>query len=224
MANGTKTGFLSSRYAQILTLALVAEALLYYTALGGEKLPNIGPLSQLAGDIPGGWHVVQEYPIEPEVQEILKADDTLNRLYVNGATAQNAYLFVAFFKTQRAGQAPHSPKNCLPGSGWEPSQDGFIDVRVPGRPDPIRINRYVVSRGEDKSVVLYWYQSHSRVVASEFTAKFWLVADSIRYHRSDTALVRVTVPVRDNDDATATRTGVGFVQTVFPLLAKQLPS
>ena len=53
------------------------------------------------------------------------------------------------------------------------------------------VNRYVVEHGEDKSVTLYWYHSHNRVIASEFSAKFWAVADSIRYHRSDTALVRV---------------------------------
>ena len=92
-----------------------------------------------------------------------------------------------------------------------------------GQAEPIRINRYVVSHGGDKSVVLYWYQSQRRVIASEFSAKFWLVMDSIRYHRSDTALVRVTIPVAHNDQDAATRVGVSFVQIVFPLLKGYLP-
>ena len=70
---------------------------------------------------------------------------------------------------------------------------------MPGRSEPIRSNRYVVAHGDEKSVVLYWYQSHNRVIASELAAKFWLVADSIKYHRSDSSLVRVVVPVRDGD-------------------------
>jgi len=73
-------------------------------------------------------------------------------------------------------------------------------------------------------VVLYWYQSQRRVIASEFAAKFWLVMDSIRYHRSDTALVRVTVPVFGRNEDAATRQGVAFVQIVFPVLKGYLPA
>jgi EpsI family protein len=100
----------------------------------------------------------------------------------------------------------------------------MLDVTVAGRPEPIRINRYVVSHGDQRSVVLYWYQSHRRVIASEFSAKFWLVMDSIRYRRSDTALVRVTVPVANNDTEAATRIGVSFVRTLFPVLKSYLPA
>jgi EpsI family protein len=97
-------------------------------------------------------------------------------------------------------------------------------VAVEGQPEPIRINRYVVSHGDEKSVVLYWYQSRRRVIASEFSAKFWLVMDSIRYHRSDTALVRVTIPVVDNGQDAAARAGVSFVRILFPVLQGYLPA
>ena len=72
---------------------------------------------------------------------------------------------------------------------------GAVPIAVAGRPAPIVVNRYVVARGDERSVVLYWYQSHDRIIASEYAAKFWLIADSIRYRRSDTALVKVVVPV-----------------------------
>jgi hypothetical protein len=84
-------------------------------------------------------------------------------------------------------------------------------------------NKYVVAHGNDKSVTLYWYQSHNRVIASEYSAKFWLVADAIRYNRSDTAIVKVVLPVRGNDVDGATRTGIEFVQALFPDVLKQLP-
>jgi EpsI family protein len=168
--------------------------------------------------------MIQDIPIEPEILDQLKADDTLNRNYADANSRVGVNLFVAYFKTQRTGQSPHSPKNCLPGSGWEPAATGFLDVPVSGEPQPIKINRYVVSRGEEKSVVLYWYQSQRRVIASEFSAKFWLVMDSIRYHRSDTALVRVTVPVWQNGESGATDLGIAFVQTMFPVLKTYLPA
>ncbi len=170
------------------------------------------------------WHMVQDTPVEKEILDQLKADDTLNRFYAEPGSRTGLNLFIAYFKTQRTGQSPHSPKNCLPGSGWEPTAIGFLDTPVQGQPIPIKINRYVVSHGDEKSVVLYWYQSQRRVVASEFAAKFWLVMDSIRYHRSDTALVRVTVPILHNDEEGATRAGVQFVESMFPVLKSYLPA
>ena len=126
---------------------------------------------------------------------MLKADDSLNRVYISPERNAGASLFIAFFRTQRYGQSPHSPKNCMPGAGWQPMEDTKISIAIPGRDTPIVINKYVIAHGDEQSVVLYWYQSHNRVIAGEYSAKFWLVADAIRYSRSDTALVRVIVPV-----------------------------
>jgi EpsI family protein len=161
--------------------------------------------------------------VEPETLAVLKADDTLTRWYVNPANG-GANLFVAYFKTQRTGQSPHSPKNCLPGAGWTPSSTGLLDVPIPATGETIRINRYVVSKGDSKSVVLYWYQTQSRVIADEFAAKFYLVSDSIKHHRSDTALVRVVVPVIGDHEQQAIDQGEAFVQSVYPVLRSYLPS
>lgn len=215
--------FLKGKYAAVLTVALIAQGALYYSASGGERAPLARPLSAFPAQIQS-WSMMQEYPIEKEVLDVLRADDVLSRFYVNSAANAGASLFVAYFKTQRTGQAPHSPKNCLPGSGWEPSATGNAEVPVEGWAQPLRVNRYVVSKGDQKSVVLYWYQSRNRVIASEYAAKFWLVVDSIRYHRSDTALVRIVVPVVQNQDERATATGVEFVKAVFPVLHGFLPS
>ncbi len=206
-----------NRFLQALTVVLLVQAALFYSASRGEKIPTILPLQDFPRNV-GGWVTVRDTQLEPEVQEVLKADDTLNRSYQNTASGVVAYLFVAYFKSQRTGQAPHSPKNCLPGSGWQPVATGYATMSVPGLAQPITINRYVVEHGNDKSAVLYWYQSPRRVVANEFAAKFWLVADSIRYHRSDTSLVRVVVPVRENQLAEATQTGISFARNVFPVL------
>ncbi len=215
--------WLQNKYVAALTAALIVQATLFYAASRGEKIPTAAPLDLFPAQL-GEWRDVQNYPVEQEIRDQLKADDLLNRLYAAPGSTAPAALFVAYFKTQRTGQSPHSPKNCLPGSGWEPEATGFLDVAVPGQPQPIRINRYVVSHGDDQSVVLYWYQSQRRVIASEFSAKLWLVMDSIRYHRSDTALVRVTIPVENNNPDAATQSGVAFVQTLFPVLKSYLPA
>lgn len=221
MTEGTLTRLLHSRYIQVLTLALVVQTILFYTAAHGEKIPLAKPLDDFPSQI-GPWTLQQTGVVEPEVRDVLKADDLMTRWYVDPALG-GADLFVAYFKTQRTGQSPHSPKNCLPGSGWSPSVTGYIDVNIPSRDETIRINKYIVTKGDSKDVVLYWYQAQNRVIADEFAAKFYLVTDSIRYHRSDTALVRVVVPVQGVSEADAVARGVAFVQVVYPELKAFLP-
>ena len=213
---------LRNKFTLALTLVLLLEGMLYYSAYAKEKIPENTPLDYFAADF-DGWHMTEGGRVSKEVEDVLRADDTLSRTYQKDARTA-ATLFVAYFKTQRAGQAPHSPKNCLPGAGWEPMQEGVMDVPIAGEPRPITINRYLVARGDNASIVLYWYQSRHRVIASDYMAKIWLVLDSIRYHRSDTALVRVVVPVIDGDQRRATQLGAEFVQAMFPLLRAYLPS
>jgi EpsI family protein len=215
--------FLENKFARVLSVVLVAQAIVLHTAISRpENTPAVRPLSEFPRTI-AGWRTVQDVPIETEVLDLLKADDTLNRLYADPAGKIDIDLFIAFFKTQREGQSPHSPKNCLPGNGWQPVETGLVSIPVPGRAEPIVANRYVASHGDDKAVVIYWYQSHNRIIASEYSAKLWLIADSIRYHRSDTALVKTVVPVVNDKIDAATALGVSFVQTMFPELAQQLP-
>jgi EpsI family protein len=211
------TSFLRNKFVRVLTLVLIVQGILYYSAARGETAIVSAPLSGFPARI-GPWTLLSQGVIEQDELDMLKADDTLTRVYSDPAEGV-ASLFVAYFKTQRTGQSPHSPKNCLPGSGWQPSASGTEDVSVGGR--TIRVNRYLVSKGDTQSLVLYWYQSHGRVVADEFKARFYLIKDSIREHRSDTALVRVVVPFpqKGNED----RIGTDFVKTFYPAIEAYLP-
>jgi EpsI family protein len=178
----------------------------------------------------GSWELAQTGVIEKEVLDVLKADDILNGVYCNSAspgctkTGQGeASLFVAAFRTQRNGKAPHSPKNCLPGSGWVPLSSSELAIDV-GRPAPITVNRYLIAYGSQRELVLYWYQSRDRVVANEYKAKFWVMADAIRLNRTDTALVRVVIPVTNRDEAQAQATATDFVKAFYSTLLGYLPS
>jgi len=212
------SSLLRSKYLRILTLVLVLQSVLFYSASHGESTPLPLELKAFPVNL-GNWSLFKEFEVDPETEAVLKADDTLSRWYVSPEGGAN--LFIAYFKTQRTGQSPHSPKNCLPGSGFQPSESGRIDIPVAG--GSINVNKYVVARGDDESVVLYWYQSQGRVIADEFAAKFYLIADSIRRHRSDTSLVRVVVPVSKDDREKASRTAVEFVQAAYPVVDSWLP-
>ena len=210
---------LRSKYFRVLTVVLIVQAALFYSASRGEGTPLARPLADMPAAL-GNWIMTGQGVVDADTEAVLRADDTVIRSY-QGPTGAGASLFIAYFKTQRAGAAPHSPKNCLPGAGFQPVESGNIDIPVAGK--SIHINRYVVSNGDIEDVVLYWYQSQGRVIADEFAAKFYLIADSIRRHRSDTSLVRVVVQAAPGMRDQATRQGVDFVQAAYPVVSNWIP-
>jgi EpsI family protein len=206
----------------VLSSILVLQGSLFYGFSRGEAVASARSLDRFPSAV-GAWRMIERGVIEKDVRDVLKADDYLTRRYAI-SPAQTAGLFVASFKSQRAGQTPHSPKNCLPGSGWIWSVSDTILVNIAERDRPIEINRYVVSKGDMKAVVLYWYQSRDRVVASEYKAAAFVAWDAIRRNRTDTALVRVVVPIAGNRADAATRSGIEFIQAFFTTLRQFLPA
>jgi EpsI family protein len=215
--------FLKARPAQILTLVLLLQASLFYGFYRNEARPQKRPLSEMPRTV-GDWQVKQEGVVDKETADVLKADELLNRTYASPTMRLPAYLFVAYFNSQRTGQKPHSPKNCLPGSGWVPTVSQYLPISIPGRTEPISVNRYVVAKGDERDVVLYWYQSRDRVVAGEYSAQFYVLSDALKFNRTDTALVRVIVPVLNSDDEAATNVATEFVKTTFPVLRQYFPA
>lgn len=175
----------------------------------------------------GAWRGQDAPRITAEVMKVLGADDYLSRFY---STRQSTVgLYVGYYKSQRQGDTMHSPLNCLPGSGWQPLQKSYLPIQVTdgsGRHSEITVNRYLIEKGLDQQVVLYWYQSHGRVIANEYRSKIFMVYDAARLNRSDAALVRVTSPRLGSDDGlqNAEQRAVEFVKEMFPLLSNYLPS
>jgi EpsI family protein len=195
----------------------------YLLANRVEYQPSPPPLTGLASQF-GAWTMAAEYPIEKEVQDVLKASDTLSRIYQESGSPYGVSLFIAFFKSQRTGVAPHSPKNCLPGNGWVPERSEIVRFPVPGNPEGIEVNQYIVQKGDTKNVVVYWYQSRARVVASEYKAKAYVMADAITDNRTDTSLVKVIAPVVNDDVEQSLRVARRFVADSFPHIAGALPN
>ena len=213
--------FLNSTPARVVTALLVMQGALLYSSIRPEFVPVSPALAGVPRSL-NGWEFIQDGLVEKEILDILQADDLLNRQYHRGPTV--ASLFVAAFRSQRTGKAPHSPKNCLPGSGWTPLSSSEVPIETGVAAGTIYVNRYIIAHGEDRALVMYWYQSRDRVVANEYLAKFWVMADAIRYNRTDTALVRVIVPVIDRNEAAAEEMASDFVRSFYATLRGYLPS
>ena len=165
------------------------------------------------------WRGINGPELAPDVARVLGADDSMNRVYrrPDGATVG---LWVAFYASQRQGDAIHSPLNCLPGTGWMPLQHTRPVLDVNGHSLPI--NRYVIQKRGERQLVMYWFQGRGRVVASEYVNKAYLLVDAVRQRRTDGALVRVTAPI-DNNEQLVDRAAVDFIAALQPQLVRWLP-
>lgn len=212
---------IGSRHIALLGAVLALQAAGFYVLPSGRAVPLNRPLASLPPAI-GEWTMARETPMDPEVNRVLQADASLNRDYVSAMGRVTANLFVAYFESQRQGQTPHSPQHCMPGAGWSPESLAAIPIAIDGR--TYRINRYVLSKNGERRVVLYWYQANGRIIASEYRAKIYLVADAVRYNRTETALVRAIVRVPDNGSIEeSTVLAASFVRAIFNPLQQCLP-
>lgn len=205
----------------VLTFVLVAQGLAVRAVSRPERMVAPPPLTSFPQQI-GNWHLAQEGIVDQETRDVLQADDLLTRTYSRPGSQLLTGVFIASFLSQRNGKAPHSPRNCLPGAGWVEQSSEFLPVDIPGT-GRIVINHYVVANRDERSDVMYWYQSRNRVVASEYRAKLFVMADAIRYNRTDTALVRVITPIANSDDGPAAQTNIEFIRALFPVLPAYMP-
>lgn len=217
----------SPRFWAVVLLLLLALSLLHLRG-DVDRVPSSEPLSRLPEELVG-WSAT-DVPLDPEVLKVLGQGVFLNRVYqpteegrLSASNSGWVSLFIGYFPTQRTGQSIHSPQNCLPGDGWTFESSGTTDLTLPGGKTE-RVGEYLVSDGTNRAEVLYWYQSQGRSIASDYKAKLYLLADSIRYNRTDAALVRVVTPVQAGEShLQAHDRVVGFAEQLAPLLPSYIP-
>jgi len=214
---------MKSHWRFIATFVLLAATAIFLQARGhNETLPSREPFASFPHQL-GEWSGT-DVAMPREVLDILGPGDFLQRYYENTSVSQpDVDLFLAYFPSQRAGDTIHSPKHCLPGAGWLPTESSRISISLPGH-SPFEANHYVIAKGGDRQLVLYWYWAHDRALASEYWAKFYLVADSIRLNRSDGALIRVTTPLLPGESVEAAQQRLlSFAGNVVPRLDRYIP-
>jgi EpsI family protein len=222
----------SPRFWTIMVL-LLATAFALQSRGDTDRVPPSEPLSRMPEAF-GTW-TAKDFPLDDATLEVLGKGDFLNRVYTNQQTAGPAQssllsaaeppisLFIGYFATQRTGQTMHSPQHCLPGAGWTFDSQRYVNLTdVNGK--NYKVGEYVISNGETKQFVIYWYQAHGRSVPNEYLAKLYMVTDAIRTNRTDGALVRVITPVRPNEPLEAAEDrATHFTQQMAPYLPRFIP-
>ena len=173
--------------------ALMAIAALFTVGIDTQR--SLSLRASLADVIPVevAGHYGEDKLISDAEVEAAGVTDYLLRDY--GAFS----LYIGYYNRQLRGKTIHSPKNCLPGAGWEALASRTVQIGTPS--DTITVNRYLLQREEQRALVLYWYQGRGRIQANEYLVKWDLLRDSALRQRSDEALVRIVVPIQTDEDA-----------------------
>jgi EpsI family protein len=203
----------------VVVIAFLVVAAFYSAHAGSaESVVAREPLSRLPLSV-GEWHGQEASPLADDVLAQLGVDDYVNRQYFRAGSVPVG-VYVGYYASQRQGDTIHSPQNCLPGAGWRPVETGMADLQTNG--GRVRVNQFVIQKGLDRQVVLYWYQGRGRVVANEYRNKALLMLDAARLHRTNGGLVRMIAPVSNSVDE-AKQTVSNFAVLVFPYLDRHLP-
>jgi EpsI family protein len=147
------------------------------------------PLATIARNI-AGFSGVDNPALDEPTLRALNPTSYLSRTYSNGGLA--ADLFISFYAQQRAGESMHSPKHCLPGAGWEIWN--YDTMEIPAAGQRFTVNKYSISRESERRLVLYWYQSRDRIIASEYLGKLLLARDTLLQNATAASIVRLILP------------------------------
>ena len=205
----------------VVVLLLTATGLILRVRRSADVIPASEPLSQFPRTIEGFSGT--DVQIDQESLLVLGAGDFLSRVYTANGRSLPVGLFIGYFPTQRTGTTIHSPKHCLPGAGWSFESTSYIDLKDDNGKNH-SVGEYIVSNGESRQFVIYWYEAHGRSVANEYMAKIYMVTDAMKLNRTDGALVRVITPIDSNENTGMARTRAeGFVAELAPTLPRFIP-
>lgn len=183
------------------------------------KTPLQRPLSALSYQI-GSWSG-RDQDIDERVRTLLGTDDILLREYVDGSESP-VWLYVSYFGRQQQGETSHSPQHCLPGAGWQPLRARRVAYPLSSAASP-SINEILYEKEGRRQLVFYWYRERDRIVASEYLVKWYLMWDAMTRHRTDGALLRVSTPVEESEDAARER-ALNFMRVTLPRLNQFFPN
>lgn len=165
------------------------------------------PLASIPERI-GEWQLEEDLSVSGRIRAVIRPTDLLARRYqYNG---NDLDLFIAYYSQQRSGESMHSPKNCMPGGGWEIWKLG--STQIPFNGSPTDVNQFSIQNAGNRMVMIYWYQSRQRVIASEYSAKILLLQDALLDGRTAGSLVRIIVP----DHPSAVAAAIEFSRLIMP--------
>jgi len=207
-----------------LTLILLAQVAVSRMMSVNEQSMTSPSLESLPTKI-GSWTASGNGELEASVREYLKPDNYILRDYISDTNSAPMGAFIAYFKSLQSSYGPHSPRVCLPGTGWLVRSSAIVNLRMPDWHGDFPVNQFELERDGKKILVMYWYQNKRNVWAEEFRAKLYLLPDLLRYRQFDVSLIRIITPLEAYPSSQrAVEVTTEFAQALFPSLVERFAS
>ena len=213
----------------ILTVLVCAGTLGVTTSIASEYRSTPIPVRESFAEFPrqiGRW-IAQRGQLAPGIVDTLKATDYYLGDFAQAPSDPSVNLFVVYYDSLSKGAAIHSPRVCLPGSGWEFTSVEERDFNELATEVPGSYNYVLIQKGEQKILMYYWFQQRERRTANEFSMKYYLLLDSWSKSRKDGALVRLYTPIvasaGEKGEAEADARLHALARAVFSRMPSYLP-
>ena len=159
----------------------------------------VKPIATILDTVAGYTH--SQIDVDTTSQRVAGMDEYVNRVYERDTTPVFS-LYVGYYTYQTQGKSIHSPRNCLPGAGWEPVESTTLPIASAQGVGDRKMNKYVLANRGSYAAVYYWYQGRGRIESNEYTVKYNLMRDAALYGRTEEALVRLVIPLSTRQDRT----------------------
>jgi EpsI family protein len=202
----------------ILVYVLFAVAGLIITTHRDAAVPTNKPFSQFPLQV-NSWHMSKQNEFSDSILNVLKPTDYLSRQYT-GANRKTVSLYLGYHGGGKNGGEIHSPKHCLPGSGWYEVSTQRGELATGN--GTINLVRALYQKGDSKELFLYWFQVRDQSISNEYSLKIAQIINSALHKRRDATFVRVSVPVA-TDINQANSDGEQFIRDFSPHFKEFLP-
>ena len=144
---------------------------------------------------------------------MLELDDYVFENFKDGTGTTN--LYIGYYYSANKAYSAHSPLVCYPSQGWKIDSVPQINSMNIG-PYAINYEEIVTSYGQEKELVLYWYQAHLLTTTKAIKNKINMGYNKLFYNNEQHAFVRVSVSLSKSSYDEAKKQAVKFIEKFYP--------
>ncbi len=197
----------------LIILLLLTSAFVYRPV---EMAPEKGKSTTLKDaflTVGNGYGDANQIPLPETIVETLELDDYVQNQYVKEANRVD--LYIGYYYSIDKVSSAHDPLVCFPGQGWQINNQAGNKLMV--GENRINYSEMVASIGEQKILVMYWFQAHDKTTRKIYKNKLNTLANKLKGKKQDHAFVRISVPFNDRNIEDVRASGVDFIKSFYPL-------
>ena len=159
-----------------------------------------------------GYQTERSIDLSNDNVKMLKLDDYIFIDY-KGPTG-HTNLYIGYYYTANKAYSAHSPLICYPSQGWKIADKPQKKTLQLG-PNIINYEEIITSLGEQKELVLYWYQAGLQTNTQVYKNKIDMGFNKLRNNDEQHGFVRVAIPLTTSYTETQ-KAATNFIMAFYP--------